>query len=1546
MASIGNISFAIVGKFGKFLAGIVKVQDKLRTLGERMLEIGRAARNMSLGFSAAAAVMALSAGKFEKSMTDAALVASTSKAAFGNTFKFMSQKAVEFAGSTQFTKLQVADAMKFMSMAGNEAKVTIAAMPAVMQLASAAGMDLARTADVITNVMAGFGLTNAKLAKQIEKQTGAVATSTQITNKFKETLQHTNNVMTATFTGSNVSMEELGRSFKKAGSTASQYGVSIGDLSAAIGILGNAGIKAEEAGTGLRRGMNAFVKGSGKSREAIEALGLRSDDLIKHGLPAIVKQLEYAQAAFEDAGKEAEFSGLVMEGFGERAGPILKTLVGQGSDALALLLGRIDALTAAGVNYTKFLENEKLKTWAGVLAKTKGQVDNLVGALGDELLPVLRTIAGKIGAFADYLRNNLNPATKKFIALGSLAAAIGLGIAAALFMVAGVVIKVALAFVVLTAAIGTMEIAMLPILATTLIWIALIGALILAVGFFVGMWTKNIGGMRDFWLEAWEDVKDAAMWVLEMVVKAFIHAVNVIMILINSITVSITAAIMGLDLLGAAVVDTWHFVLSAIMKTMAKAVKMVTGMLSTVVEWFPDVASALGLDVEKVDKFGAALEKLLNKKSKTLDLKLEVGGEISDAMDRFKNMTDAFTMPVQDVDKVWEAFKVFPAELQDALGGSEAIDDFGHGLRGMLLTATDGLGTMVETLFGGLSTEVIDLLDGLQIKPREIEALDREPNTNGGGGDDEDPIGDARKAFADMVQKLRDDLKLLRSPFQGIAAISIDLRNEMTLLNDAWIKAELGIERFIDAENLAKEKAQERMAVELRAITDVRKIGPAFDYAANEAANMGISMAKVRGIIESTAPDEVQSAQLPDIGQFISDNLFQVIRSKMNTGSNRLSAEMQPILKLLTDTMGEGISGALSGDGLDFGKIVPALGAAMGSSLGAAGGPVGSMIATAIVGVIEKIGPVIEGAVNGIADVLESVGSTISKAIPEPRLASAAGEATSAVVSMVKALAPVAGILATVVVLAIAGLILTAFGMAVSFSVITPVLIVFGGAIATIAGATLVLTAVLLTFAAVLLAVVVAFAAVQLAAALWVGIFIGFIAELSVAFVAFIAALPVVVGAISFLAGVLSFLAGVVANVAGTIYGAISGAGAMIVQAISSIFGPILSWIMTSLATVFGFVGNFIVGTLSAFFAPLVSVIGTVASAIGTIVSAVGSVVGAIAGLVIQIFSLIAAFFGVFAVFAILGAMLPETESFKRVISIIGLSVNRVIEALEPLMDSFLFLAGVFDFLMDVLIVFADAFASAGSLGELVFQVVKLIVSGLILFAIAIAAMQNAMITFAQFMTSGELGESLIGAFIGFVDIIIAGGQAVLDAFKMIALLLPQETQDALVAAGDTLGEIDTADLGAAFSALTGDLEPLRANTGALVELFDSWQDQTMDSMRQRALDLELQEEMNKEMRESLINVPQGYKVALERWRAIDTGVGQLTGADRAVGIGDSVSPDQVGSSGGGGGNTFIFEDGSFEVSNISELYTIVRDLIADAAQNQYGNPAAAGGNR
>lgn len=166
----------------------------------------------------------------------------------------LTEKAEEMGKKTSFTASQSADALGYMALAGWNTEEMLDGIDGVLNLAAASSMDLATASDIVTDAMTAFGM------------------SADETNRFVD-------VLAATSTSSNTTVEMLGQSSKYVGAICGAMGYSIEDAGVALGMMANSGIKAEQAGTSLRSILTRLSTNAGASANSLGALDILTQRL-------------------------------------------------------------------------------------------------------------------------------------------------------------------------------------------------------------------------------------------------------------------------------------------------------------------------------------------------------------------------------------------------------------------------------------------------------------------------------------------------------------------------------------------------------------------------------------------------------------------------------------------------------------------------------------------------------------------------------------------------------------------------------------------------------------------------------------------------------------------------------------------------------------------------------------------------------------------------------------------------------------------------------------------------------------------------------------------------------------------------------------------------------------------------------------------------------------------------------------------------------------------------------------------------------------------
>lgn len=190
-----------------------------------------------------------SAGEFQHSLSAVEAVSGATKEEMGE----LGAMAKDIGANTIFTATEIADALEYMGLAGWSASEMMEGMPAVANLTAAAGEDLSRVCDIVTDSMQALGY------------------STADTGRFCD-------VLAKTVTSANTTVDLMGDTLKYVSSTAGALGYSIEDVSTAIAAMANMGIKGSMNGTALRNVLINLAAPSEAAAKAIEELGVAIAD--------------------------------------------------------------------------------------------------------------------------------------------------------------------------------------------------------------------------------------------------------------------------------------------------------------------------------------------------------------------------------------------------------------------------------------------------------------------------------------------------------------------------------------------------------------------------------------------------------------------------------------------------------------------------------------------------------------------------------------------------------------------------------------------------------------------------------------------------------------------------------------------------------------------------------------------------------------------------------------------------------------------------------------------------------------------------------------------------------------------------------------------------------------------------------------------------------------------------------------------------------------------------------------------------------------------
>lgn len=412
----------------------------LKDVGTAFIAAGKAA----YGFGAEAVRVG---SDFDKSMSQVAATMGKTTDEIADLRKF----AQDMGATTAFSATQAAEALNYMALAGYDADEAMAMMPNVLNLASAGNMELARASDMVTDASSALGLEMDETAAMVDQMAQAASKS-------------------------NTSVAQLGDAILAVGGTAKSLAGGTVELSTALGIMADSGIKGAEAGTHMRNILLALSPQTDAAAGAMDELGFSaydsegklrplnesfaqlaasldgmSDEARQNILSDIFNKTDLAavdamlSAAAYDIGKidEAVFAlnldwtqaQTIFDGWGESTETGIQsvislvqewTLAGQDQEETLHYLRDIIGLTQEDAESLIQTVNNQMDEQGNRWTELTGYIDEASGAAKKMADTQLDNLAGSMTLFKSALEgvqiaisDSLSPTLKEFVDLGT-----------------------------------------------------------------------------------------------------------------------------------------------------------------------------------------------------------------------------------------------------------------------------------------------------------------------------------------------------------------------------------------------------------------------------------------------------------------------------------------------------------------------------------------------------------------------------------------------------------------------------------------------------------------------------------------------------------------------------------------------------------------------------------------------------------------------------------------------------------------------------------------------------------------------------------------------------------------------------------------------------------------------------------------------------------------------------------------------------------------------------------------------------------------------
>ena len=328
------------------------IADLTKTAGSKLA--GLAQSSVSVGMS------------FDASMSQVAATMGTTV----DQIDSLTKVAKEMGSTTKFTATQAADALNYLALAGYDADKAAEVLPSGLNLAAAGGMDLAYASDLVTDAMASLNI-----------------------EANKQNVDEFGNKLAMAASKANANVAQLGEAILTVGGTAANLKEGTTELTTALGLLANVGLKGAEGGTHLRNIILSLQSPTKDASKVMQELGLEVYDAQGHmrGLDDILTDLNDAMSGMTQGGTDTVINALfnktdLAAAHGLRAAP------GHQWDTPADQVDAAGEATGDGLGAMEQMAETQIDNLQGAVTIMSSAFEGLQLAIYDELEPTLTDV--------------------------------------------------------------------------------------------------------------------------------------------------------------------------------------------------------------------------------------------------------------------------------------------------------------------------------------------------------------------------------------------------------------------------------------------------------------------------------------------------------------------------------------------------------------------------------------------------------------------------------------------------------------------------------------------------------------------------------------------------------------------------------------------------------------------------------------------------------------------------------------------------------------------------------------------------------------------------------------------------------------------------------------------------------------------------------------------------------------------------------------------------------------------------------------------------
>lgn len=366
-------------------------KDKLAALSSAATSTGKSlTKGLTVPIAGIGAAAVAVTAKFDAGMSKVQAISG----ATSTEMEQLRAKAKEMGAQTKFSATESAEAFNYMAMAGWKTNDMLDGIEGIMNLAAASGEDLATTSDIVTDALTAFGL------------------SAKDSTHFAD-------VLAAASSNANTNVSMMGETFKYVAPVAGALGFSVEDVSTAIGLMANSGIKGSQAGTALRNIFTRMVKPTGESARVMEQLGVSVTDSSgkMKDFDAIMGDLRKGFAGLSEAEKAQAASALAGQ---EGMSGLLAIINSSDKDFNKLKDSIYNADGASQQMAETMMDN-----LPGAITLAKSALEGLGIRIGEVITPAVTKVVRVFTSFISWLSQASDGAVRFAVGMGVILASIG-----------------------------------------------------------------------------------------------------------------------------------------------------------------------------------------------------------------------------------------------------------------------------------------------------------------------------------------------------------------------------------------------------------------------------------------------------------------------------------------------------------------------------------------------------------------------------------------------------------------------------------------------------------------------------------------------------------------------------------------------------------------------------------------------------------------------------------------------------------------------------------------------------------------------------------------------------------------------------------------------------------------------------------------------------------------------------------------------------------------------------------------------------------------